>query len=168
MYYDYLETPIGSLLLVGTKEVLVRVAFEQDGQRVPPPDDAEHAPAELAAARRQLSEYFEGKRSAFDLPLEPRGTEFQCAVWDALATIPFGETWSYAELAERVGRPSAVRAVGAANGRNPLPVVLPCHRVIGADGSLTGFGGGLDAKRFLLDLEGATYRDAERQQQLAL
>lgn len=168
MYYDYLETPIGSLLLVGTKEALVRVAFEQDGRPVQPPEDAEHGPAELETASRQLHEYFAGRRSTFDLLLDPRGTEFQCAVWDALATIPFGETWSYAELAERIGRPSAVRAVGAANGRNPLPVVLPCHRVIGADGSLTGFGGGLDAKRFLLDLEGAAYLDAERQQHLAL
>ena len=130
MYYDYLDTPIGSLLLVGTKEALLRVAFEQDGRPVEPPDDAEHAPGELEVAKAQLSEYFAGERVTFDLTLEPQGTDFQRAVWDALATIPFGETWSYAELAERIGRPSAVRAVGAANGRNPLPVVLPCHAAL--------------------------------------
>ncbi|MEM9409415.1 MAG: methylated-DNA--[protein]-cysteine S-methyltransferase [Acidobacteriota bacterium] len=168
MVYDYLETPIGSLLIVGTEHALVRVAFEQDRRPEDPPEEAEHDPVALEAAKSQLAEYFDGERDVFDLDLEPEGTDFQRAVWSALATIPFGETWSYAQLAERIGRPSAVRAVGAANGRNPLPIVLPCHRVIGADGSLTGFGGGLDAKRFLLDLEGAVYRDAERQRELAL
>ncbi len=105
------------------------------------------------AAKAQLSEYLAGQRFRFELELRPIGTPFQCAVWRTLAHIPRGETWSYAELASAVGRPSAARAVGHANGRNPLPIVLPCHRVIGRDGSLVGFGGGLAAKRWLLDLE---------------
>ena len=109
----------------------------------------------LRRARAQLDEYFAGARRTFDLPLSPAGTEFQRDVWTTLATIPYGETISYAQLATRVGKPSAMRAVGAANGRNPLPIVLPCHRVIGADGALTGFGGGLPTKQFLLKLEGA-------------
>src|SRR3546814_636105 len=113
----------------------------------------------LRQARQQLDEYFAGDRVTFDLPLAPRGTAFQCGVWQMLASIPYGDTISYAQLATRVGKPSATRAVGAANGRNPLPIVLPCHRVIGADGSLTGFGGGLPTKRFLLQLEGALPRD---------
>jgi methylated-DNA-[protein]-cysteine S-methyltransferase len=113
----------------------------------------------LRETARQLAEYFAGARRVFDLPLAPRGTAFQCDVWTTLATIPFGETISYAQLASRVGKPTAVRAVGAANGRNPLPIVLPCHRVIGADGSLTGFGGGLPTKQFLLQLEGALPRE---------
>ena len=112
-------------------------------------------PLLLAATRLQLEEYFAGTRQAFELPLAPRGTPFQCAVWWALAKIPYGDTISYAQLATRVGKPRAMRAVGAANGRNPLSIVLPCHRVIGADGSLTGFGGGLPTKQFLLTLEGA-------------
>src|SRR5690606_15317652 len=105
-------------------------------------------------------EYLAGSRRHFDLPLAPRGTDFQRSVWLALADIPFGSTLSYAALATRVGRPSATRAVGAANGRNPLPIVPPCHRVLGADGSLTGFGGGLPTRRFLLGLEGALAPEA--------
>ena len=112
----------------------------------------------LDLAARQLDEYFAATRRAFDLPLAPRGTDFQRTVWLALAGIAYGETVSYAQLAQRVGKPTAMRAVGAANGRNPLPIVLPCHRVIGADGSLTGFGGGLPTKQFLLELEGALAR----------
>ena len=113
----------------------------------------------LRETHAQLDDYFAGKRRTFDLPLAPRGTEFQCGVWHTLAMIPYGETISYAQLATRVGKPSAMRAVGAANGRNPLPIVLPCHRVIGSDGSLTGFGGGLPTKQFLLSLEGALPRE---------
>jgi methylated-DNA-[protein]-cysteine S-methyltransferase len=119
--------------------------------------EIESVPAEvdpvLAAAHEQLNAYFDMRLSDFDLPLEPRGTEFQRRVWDSLTTIPFGETISYAELARRIDNPKAVRAVGAANGRNPLMIIVPCHRVIGADGSLTGFGGGIDRKRWLLDHE---------------
>jgi methylated-DNA-[protein]-cysteine S-methyltransferase len=112
--------------------------------------------AALAFARGQLEEYFAGTRTAFDLPLHPQGTAFQLTVWDELARIPYAETISYGELARRIGQPQAMRAVGAANGRNPLPIVVPCHRVIGNNGHLTGFGGGLPAKRFLLGWERRT------------
>ena len=111
----------------------------------------------LARGRAELLEYFRGKRRAFDLPLDPRGTPFQRRVWEALAAVPYGETVTYGALARRAGSPKAVRAVGQANHRNPLPILLPCHRVVGADGSLTGYAGGLELKRFLLDLEGAGY-----------
>ena len=109
--------------------------------------------AVIAAAIRQLGEYFNGDRQEFDLPLAPSGTSFQREVWDALIKIPYGQTVSYAQLAGRIGRPAAVRAVGAANGQNPIPIVIPCHRVIGSNGSLVGFGGGLEMKKFLLRLE---------------
>jgi methylated-DNA-[protein]-cysteine S-methyltransferase len=109
----------------------------------------------LPETRRQLAEYVAGERRAFDLPLAPRGTDFERRVWEALLAIPYGETRSYLEIAAAIGRPAACRAVGRANGRNPIAVVIPCHRVIGADGSLTGYGGGLPLKRFLLDLESA-------------
>ena len=102
----------------------------------------------------QLGEYFSGKRKTFDYPLAPKGTEFQLAVWNALLEIPYGDTTTYAELARRIGRPSAVRAVGAANGANPIPIVVPCHRIIGTSGTLVGYGGGLDRKRWLLEHEG--------------
>ena len=105
------------------------------------------------AVIKQLDEYFDGKRQDFDLPLRPAGTEFQRQVWQALQQIPYGETWSYGKLAKHVGTPNAYRAVGAANGINPIPVIIPCHRVIGSNGKLTGFGGGLEAKAFLLNLE---------------
>ena len=117
-----------------------------------------HEPAALDFARVQLQEYFAGVRQTFDLPLHPMGTPFQLTVWRELARIPYGATISYGELARRIGQPQAMRAVGAANGRNPLPIVLPCHRVIGADGSLTGFGGGLPTKRFLLAMEDGVAR----------
>jgi methylated-DNA-[protein]-cysteine S-methyltransferase len=121
------------------------------------PDDGAAGPASevLAGARRQLAEYFAGARRHFDLPLSPAGTPFQLRVWEALRALAWGETVSYAELARRVGAPGAARAVGAANGRNPIAVVVPCHRVIGADGTLTGFGGGVEAKEWLLAHEGA-------------
>jgi methylated-DNA-[protein]-cysteine S-methyltransferase len=139
-----IHTPVGELRLTGD-EALTAVHFSANGADEPTPV--------LAAAAAQLEEYLAGERTSFDLPLSPRGTEFQRRVWDALVEIPYGETVSYAELARRVGAPAAVRAVGAANGRNPLSIVVPCHRVVGSDGSLTGYGGGLPAKRWLLDLE---------------
>lgn len=148
------ESPVGRLLLVAGGEALVAIDLpgaELAGRRGP----VTPGHPVLARAAAQLAEYFAGRRRAFDLPLAPAGTPFQRAVWSALAAIPFGETCSYAELARAVGRPRAVRAVGAANGRNPLPIVLPCHRVIGSDGSLTGYAGGLGMKRRLLALEGA-------------
>src|SRR2546427_12385838 len=109
----------------------------------------------LARARHQLDEYFARTRTTFDLPLDPPGTTFQQQVWDLLRTIPYGTTTSYGELARRLGDPRATRAVGAANGKNPIPIIVPCHRVVGARGELTGFGGGLDRKRWLLEHEGA-------------
>ena len=151
--YDDLHTPIGRLRLVADDEGLREVWFESGRHRREPDPSWAHSPASLAFARVQLEEYFAGTRQLFDLPLHPLGTPFQLAVWRELARIPYGATRSYGELARRIGQPRAVRAVGAANGRNPLPIVLPCHRVIGADGSLTGFGGGLPTKRFLLAME---------------
>lgn len=154
--FSYLQSPVGPLL-VAADDVGLR-AIEFYANRHPVARDAtwvEGPHPLIDLARRQLEEYFAGTRRTFDLPLAPRGTDFQRVVWFELAEIPYGSTISYSELAVRVGRPSAVRAVGAANGRNPLPIALPCHRVIGADGSLTGFGGGLPMKRFLLEHEGA-------------
>jgi len=153
LYYDYLQSPIGSLLLAGDGEFLVELGFP-DGKA------ARHHQAEwiqesepFIECKRQLQEYFAGELREFDIPLAPRGTEFQLQVWEALRSIPYGETISYGELARRIGRPTASRAVGAANGRNPIPVIIPCHRVIGSSGSLVGFGGGLPTKQHLLALE---------------
>jgi len=157
--YDTYDSPVGPLLLAADDDGLRLVEFHESRHRIRREADwREGDHAVLRATRAQLGEYFAGRRRTFELPLAPRGTEFQRAVWHMLATIPFGSTISYAQLAAKVGKPSAMRAVGAANGRNPLPIVLPCHRVIGADGSLTGFGGGLPTKQFLLELEGALPR----------
>jgi methylated-DNA-[protein]-cysteine S-methyltransferase len=145
-----LETPIGALGLVGSDAGLSRVRFHAR------PTKTAESCAVLDETAEQLAAYFAGELVAFDVPFDLHGTDFQRECWLALATIPYGQTVSYGEQARRLGLgPAAARAVGAANGRNPLPVVLPCHRVIGADGSLTGFGGGLPLKRFLLEHEGA-------------
>jgi len=154
--YHAFDTPIGTLRLVGGEDSID--CIDLPNRAVEPPDpawtpSADRLPAALAEAKRQIEEYFAGERQDFDLPLSPQGTAFQRRVWAELRRIPFGETISYGELAARIGKPSASRAVGAANGRNPLPVVVPCHRVIGSDGRLTGFGGGLPTKQALLDLE---------------
>ncbi|MCC0805165.1 methylated-DNA--[protein]-cysteine S-methyltransferase [Methylobacterium sp. W2] len=154
--YTVLDTPIGALLLAGADERLRCIGFPAGKGAVTPRADWHRDDAAFAEARRQLSAYFEGRLTRFDLARDPRGTPFQLAVWEELARIPPGETISYGELARRIGRPSASRAVGAANGANPLPIVVPCHRVIGAAGSLTGFAGGLDTKRWLLALERGT------------
>lgn len=150
-----ITSPIGMLTLTSNGNALTQLLIarksEPDSEQVPPEADGV-----LAAAREQLDAYFDMRLTRFDLPLEPHGTDFQLRVWDSLRAIPFGETISYAELARRIDNPKAVRAVGAANGRNPLMIVVPCHRVIGADGSLTGFGGGIDRKRWLLDHEART------------
>jgi methylated-DNA-[protein]-cysteine S-methyltransferase len=153
--YQHFDTPIGVLTLAADDSGLLRIDFPPP--RLPPAGATwrEGSNAVIAETRRQLEEYFAGSRRTFDLPLAPQGTRFQRSVWTELAAIPYGRTWSYRDLAERIGKPSATRAVGAANGRNPLPIVLPCHRVIGANGTLTGFGGGLPTKAFLLRLEGA-------------
>jgi methylated-DNA-[protein]-cysteine S-methyltransferase len=146
-----IPSPIGDLRLASEHGKLVSIAFHADGSS----KDSEERDPVLEATASQLAEYFAGDRRDFDLPLAPAGTPFQKSVWRALQAIPFGELCSYRDIAEHIGKPSAVRAVGAANGRNPLPIVVPCHRVIGSDGSLTGFAGGLDTKRALLALEGS-------------
>lgn len=153
MYYCYVETPIGELLVAGTAEALRVVSFPEGSRRRQPEADWIYSEKPFERVRRQLTEYFAGERREFDLPLEPAGTEFQLEVLDELRKIPYGETTSYGEIARRIGRPKAVRAVGAANGRNPIPIIIPCHRVIGAGGDLTGFGGGLATKERLLRLE---------------
>ncbi|KQP13456.1 methylated-DNA--[protein]-cysteine S-methyltransferase [Methylobacterium sp. Leaf93] len=157
--YTFLDTPIGALLLAGTDERLRYIGFPTGKGAVTPQADWHRDDAAFAEGRRQLSAYFQGRLTRFDLDLDPRGTPFQLAVWEELTRIPPGGTISYGELAKRIGRPSASRAVGAANGANPLPIVVPCHRIIGAAGSLTGFAGDLDTKQWLLALErGATSR----------
>lgn len=147
------NSPVGPLLVHGTAEGLQEIRFADEAAPEPTPTDPA-AQAILERARAQLTEYFAGARRRFDLPLAPAGTAFQRRVWAALREIPYGHTESYGELAARLGKPTAARAVGLANGRNPLPVVVPCHRVIGTDGSLTGYAGGLAIKRQLLELEG--------------
>jgi len=150
-----IDSPVGPLMLAADENGLRHIEF-RDNRHPADRSDWHGGDNEiLDATVTQLREYFDGERRDFDLPLAPQGTEFQRVVWQELARIPYGATISYAQLAQRVGNASAMRAVGAANGRNPLPIVLPCHRVIGADGSLTGFGGGLPTKQFLLRLEGA-------------
>jgi methylated-DNA-[protein]-cysteine S-methyltransferase len=153
MYYCFLDTPIGDLLLAGDDDGLALVGFPEGSMRRDPDPDWIYNEKPFAAARKQLTEYFAGTRKQFDLRLKPTGTEFQLRVLEELQKIPYGKTCSYSEIAQRIGRPRAVRAVGAANGRNPIPIVIPCHRVIGAGGDLTGFGGGLRTKEALLRLE---------------
>ncbi|NQV22663.1 MAG: methylated-DNA--[protein]-cysteine S-methyltransferase [Rhodospirillales bacterium] len=154
-HYTYIPSPIGDLLLVGSAEGLAFVGFPEGSGRLDPAPEWIEDASSFPQASAQFAEYFAGTRHAFALKLAPKGTAFQNNVWQALLRIPYGETTSYAEIARRIGKPSAVRAVGAANGKNPLPIVIPCHRVIGSNGSLTGFGGGLPAKEFLLRLEGS-------------
>ncbi|WP_334181742.1 methylated-DNA--[protein]-cysteine S-methyltransferase [Novosphingobium sp.] len=149
-------SPVGELTLIASDAGLVAVLWENDDParvRLGEVQDMADHPV-LARTAAQLAEYFAGERRAFDLPLDFRGTDFQKSVWAQLLTIPFGETRSYGELARALGNPTASRAVGAANGRNPISIIAPCHRVVGASGSLTGFAGGLETKAFLLKLEG--------------
>ncbi len=153
MYYCYLESPIGELLLAGDDDALTMIGFPEGAMRRNPEDDWIHDEKPFADAIRQLNEYFVGERHEFNLPLRLNGTEFQLLVLEELQRIPYGETTSYGAVAKSIGRPKAVRAVGAANGRNPIPIIVPCHRVIGSGGDLTGFGGGLDTKKALLRLE---------------
>ena len=147
-----MPSPVGELRLVAVEHALAAIYFPESRDAPVVATPARSAPDHpvLRLAAVQLAEYFAGDRDRFSIPLAPRGTPFQHKVWQALAAIPYGETRSYGEIARAIGTPSASRAVGAANGRNPLPIIVPCHRVIGADGTLTGFGGGLDAKRWLL------------------
>jgi len=153
MYYCYFDTPIGELLLAGETDALSMIGFPKGAMRRDPEANWIYSEAPFENVRSQLAEYFSGERKNFDLPLSLAGTEFQVAVLEALQQIPYGETTSYGAIAKKIGRPKAVRAVGAANGRNPIPIIVPCHRVIGSGGDLTGFGGGLDTKAALLRLE---------------
>jgi methylated-DNA-[protein]-cysteine S-methyltransferase len=153
--FTYIDSPVGRMMLVGNSQGLLEISF-MAGRAPRAPDPRWHLDDSLFGdAIAQLRDYFNGNLREFDLRLHPVGTPFQLLVWQALREIPFGETISYAELARRIGKPRAVRAVGAANGKNPLSIVIPCHRVIGSDGSLTGYGGGMENKKYLLALEGS-------------
>jgi methylated-DNA-[protein]-cysteine S-methyltransferase len=154
MFYTIVPSPVGKLRLVGGDRGLTEVSWESKRSSVPrleATQDPDH-PVLLEAAR-QLDQYFTGRRKAFELKLEFRGSDFQKRVWDELLKIPFGETRTYGEIARRLGNVNAMRAVGAANGRNPIPIIAPCHRVIGASGALVGFGGGLEVKEYLINFE---------------
>jgi methylated-DNA-[protein]-cysteine S-methyltransferase len=161
-YTTTMDSPCGPLLcVVDESGAVVRIEFGKGRESrqiiermLDAGIDVVEDPARTAGLRRQLAEYFAGERRDFDLRLAPEGTPFERSVWDELRKIPFGETRSYGEIAQAIGRPGAARAVGRANGANPIPIVVPCHRVIGSDGSLTGFGGGLEAKSRLLEIEG--------------
>ena len=165
-FYKEMDSPVGKLKLIGSDKGLAAVLWEDDDPRrinVRTYTENNTHPV-LLEAQRQLGEYFEGQRSLFSLPLDPIGTEFQKTVWRALSTIPYGETRTYLQIARQIGNEKTVRAVGAANGRNPISIIVPCHRVIGSSGELTGFAGGLEAKAWLLSLEGV--KDAKIQMEL--
>ncbi len=149
MFYDRLPSPLGDLTICADALGITAVAFPEESQPAAEPNPN----ALVRRAAEQLAAYFAGRRTRFDLPLNAAGTAFQRRVWQALCTVPFGETASYGEIAAALGNPRASRAVGLANGRNPIAILVPCHRIIGSDGSLTGYGGGLDRKRWLLDHE---------------
>jgi methylated-DNA-[protein]-cysteine S-methyltransferase len=153
MSYTRMESPVGKLLLAADEQGLRQLSFESSKRAASVQPDWSEDKAPFAEVIRQLQEYFGGELKVFDLRLAPEGTEFQLLVWNSLRAIPYGETISYAQLAQNIGNPKAVRAVGLANGCNPIPIIIPCHRVIGSDGSLTGFGGGLPNKKKLLALE---------------
>lgn len=161
MYYTYVDSPVGPFFVAGDQHAIAFTGFNSGYQQRVPQHGWREDARPLAYAVEQLEAYFAGASRVFDIPLAPTGTEFQLTVWEALRAIPFGQTRSYADIAKAVGNPGASRAVGAANRANHLPVVIPCHRVIGADGDLTGFGGGLDTKRVLLELEGALAPDPQ-------
>ena len=152
-YYSYMDSPVGPLLLTGDRHAVTGLHFSTGSKARGANPEWERFDEPFRQARQQLQEYFAGMRKRFELDLAPSGTPFQLSVLQALQEIPYGETRSYKDIAERIGNPKAVRAVGAANGSNPIAVIIPCHRVIGSNGTLTGFGGGLDAKRKLLELE---------------
>lgn len=153
MLYTTIESPIGELLLLGDRRALHGLYMQAGRKPVTIAESWRRSTPPFATVARQLSEYFEGRRATFDVPLLMGGTGFEQRVWRALRDIPYGETVSYGEIARRIGQPSAARAVGLANGRNPISVIVPCHRVVGANGTLTGYGGGLERKRVLLELE---------------
>jgi methylated-DNA-[protein]-cysteine S-methyltransferase len=167
--YTYLASPVGDLLVAGAEDTVHYVSFPGGHKAFRPRLDWRRDDAVCAEARRQLTAYFARDLKRFDLPLHLGGTEFQRRVWRALADIPFGETRTYGWQAKVIGvAVSAARAVGAANGANPVPIILPCHRVIGATGALTGFGGGIETKKFLLELEGVAVKPGRDARQLSL
>ena len=149
MYYSYLDSPIGELLLAGDESALHVVGFPDGPKRMRAEPGWTRSERPFRKAKEQLTAYFDGTLKSFDLPLRPEGTPFQLEVLNELQKIPYGTTTSYGEIARRIGKPKAVRAVGAANGRNPIPIIIPCHRVVGSTGKLTGFGGGLPVKAAL-------------------
>jgi methylated-DNA-[protein]-cysteine S-methyltransferase len=153
VFYTRIDSPVGKLLLAADAQGLRQVSFESSKRAAPVQRQWRENNSPFAEVIRQLQAYFGGELREFKLRLAPEGTEFQLRVWNSLRTIPYGETISYAQLAQKIGNPQAVRAVGLANGCNPIPIIVPCHRVIGSDGSLTGFGGGLANKKILLALE---------------
>jgi methylated-DNA-[protein]-cysteine S-methyltransferase len=154
MWFDQFKTPIGQLRIAADDEGLRYVMFEKSKYAATDEATWQRDAKALANVREQLLAYFAGDLKSFDVILSPHGTEFQKQVWKTLTNIPYGKTWSYSDIAKKVNSPKAVRAVGAANGRNPIPIILPCHRVIGSNGSLTGFAGGLAMKQWLLEHEG--------------
>jgi methylated-DNA-[protein]-cysteine S-methyltransferase len=160
-YYTVIDSPIGALMLVGDDAKLRGLHFVEGRRRREPAPGWVRDASLFVEAERQMAEYFAGTRRVFELSLETGGTPFQRAVWSALEGIPYGQTISYSVLAPRIGNPRAVRAVGLANGSNPIALVIPCHRVIGANGSLVGYGGGIDRKTFLLDFERRIVSGAE-------
>jgi methylated-DNA-[protein]-cysteine S-methyltransferase len=151
--WEEADSPLGTFLLAGADRTLVAVRLPGTWAKEDVPDDWEHEPGAMTGAAAELAEYFEGTRRRFSLRLAPHGTTFQCSVWEALCDVGYGKTASYRDVATAVGNPKATRAVGMANNRNPIALVVPCHRVVGADGSLTGYGGGLAMKSWLLDHE---------------
>lgn len=153
MYYDTIESPIGPILLAGNEEGLKHLIFLKSERRIEIPEGWVENKEFFREAARQLETYFSGELKSFDLKLAPEGTDFQKSVWKALCVIPFGETRTYKDIAVSIGKPKAYRAVGLANNRNPIAIIIPCHRVIGTNGKLTGYASGLDVKDFLLKLE---------------
>lgn len=151
--HTVIDSPIGPLTLVATGDGLCGLYMAEHRHKPDESTFGDRSDAAFGRVESQLSEYFDGERTEFSVPLAPAGTEFQRRVWDALRTIPYGRTWTYMDLAQTLGNPLAIRAVAAANGKNPISIIVPCHRVIGSDGNLTGFAGGLERKRFLLDRE---------------
>lgn len=158
--YKEINSPVGKLKLIANDRALIAVLWESDNIAKLVTGEIIRGPSHpiLVQTEQELKEYFAEKRTKFTVPLEPVGTPFQRKVWQALTTIPFGETRSYGELARQIGKPAASRAVGAANGKNPISIIIPCHRVIGSTGTLTGFGGGLKRKAQLLTLEGSKFK----------
>ncbi|XWN30063.1 MAG: methylated-DNA--[protein]-cysteine S-methyltransferase [Devosia sp.] len=162
MFYTFMESPVGTLLLAGGEDSLHFLSFPAGHKAFGPQSDWLPNETPFQEVQRQLNAYFAGDLDEFTVPVQLSGTAFQNSVWTYLASIPFGETRTYGQVAADLGRPKASRAVGAANGNNPIPIILPCHRVIGANGALTGFGGGLDTKQHLLKHEGALWQETRQ------